>query len=212
MKLILLGLGVAAALGWAAGCGGNVVVDEAAGGGGGSGSTSSGGPSSSNATGSSTGPGGPTGTTGTGGNGQLCASVCELLEQLQCTEDNCVESCLDAYAQAPGCAPQLDAYIVCLLQNTTSCGAPPVCDGALSSWEQCANGGCGGDLECWAGPDGSCGCKGFCSGAEVGVECAPDPSGLFTCQCALGGQVIATCQEPNPSCSIESGCCAPFFP
>lgn len=205
MYLRWLGLGLVAALGWAAGCGGNVVVDsDGSGGAGGTTTTGPGGPT--------TGPGGP--TTGPGGDPTICAGLCNYMEQHQCgVEPDCVAECLDFYATQT-CIAELDAYFGCVLTYSTSCDLyAPECEGALNEYDQCVNGssGCAGSVECYGSSDGSCGCKGFCNGTDVSVDCAPGPSGVFDCSCVMAGSLIAVCQEDVATCDIQGGCCAPYF-
>jgi hypothetical protein len=202
MYLRLLGMGLAAALGWAAGCGGNVVVDgEGAGGSGGT---------------TTTGPGGPTTTTGPGGDPPTtCEALCGLLDQLDCGAGaTCVSDCLDFYAATSDCSAEVDAYFSCVIANSTDCNLDPVeCEVALQKFDECLNGttGCTGSVECYGGSDGSCGCKGYCNNQDVSVDCAPDPSGYYLCGCVMGGELVGTCQELNPTCDLQGGCCAPYF-
>lgn len=190
----LLGMSLAAALAWAAGCGGNVVVD----GQGGEGASSS--------------------TTGSGTPQTRCSTMCDLLASSGCSDTTtCPSDCLGIYDAAPGCVPEVDAYIDCIIANfSPSCAPPLQCLAVAEQLAVCVAGtnpspGCADGVECYGGSDGSCGCKGLCNGVEASVDCAPGPSGAFDCICAANGTQVGTCQEASPTCDIQSGCCAPFI-
>lgn len=192
----LLGMGLAAALAWAAGCGGTVVVDG---------------------TGQGGGAGGPS-TTGSGTPQTRCSMLCNSFAAAGCADaDTCPGDCLGIYDLAPGCAPAVDAYLDCIIASfPTDCAPPSQCIAAAAQLAACIEGtgpspGCSGEVDCYGGSDGSCGCKGLCDGVEASVDCVPGPAGTFDCACVANGAQVGTCQEANPTCDIQSGCCAPLI-
>jgi hypothetical protein len=200
MKMRWLGVGLLGALGWAVGCGGNVVVDTGSGGGTGAGGSSTQGPGSS----SSSSGGGPD---------AACQAACQALGQLGCLSDSveqCVSDCKVLFEE-PSCSAELEAYLQCLGANVTTCDLPPACIDASNAFDQCLNGGGCQNLECEGGSDGSCGCKGSCFGQDVAVECSPSPSGELACQCLMSGALVGTCVDSTAPCSPDTGCCAAFF-
>jgi hypothetical protein len=196
-----LGVGLLGALGWALGCGGDVVVDVGSGGGTGDGGRSNQGPGSSTSTG--------------GDLGAECQAVCGALGQLGCLStpiEECVAGCEDLFVQAPpSCSALADAYLQCLIANVTNCDLPPECTSASNQIEQCMSGGGCEAVECGGGSDGSCACKGSCFGQDLSVDCAPSPSGELVCECFASGNPVGTCVESAAPCSFDSGCCAAFF-
>ncbi len=194
-----LGMGLGAALAWAAGCGGTVVVDHE--GAGGSGGTAT------------TGPGGPTTTTGPGGEPPtLCESLCALSDQLGCgAESGCVSECLELYGMSSGCTAQLDAYLGCVLTNATSCDFnTPACNDPLAAYNQCMGGSTCGPHLCY--DDGaSCGCEGFCNGLNVSVKCEPGQWGQVDCTCQAENTIVAICQQDVAICDLLGGCCAKYL-
>lgn len=204
MEMKWLGVGLTAALGWALGCGGNVVIDEG-----------SGGATTTGTTGTTSTTGTTTTTTGTVDPGGTCQKFCLVLAQLGCdtgSQDECVASCLSLYDQQPACAPQLTGSLECLLGNMSSCELPPVCIDAQNAYEQCTSASGCQDVACSGASDGSCECKGFCAGQDLAVECAPGPSGELACQCFAGGGFAGSCVENGgAACSFDGGCCAQFF-
>ena len=206
MHLGWRGMGLAAAFGWAVGCGGIVVVDSEGAGGSGAAPTGSGMTTAISVTATGQGGGGPQG---------VCDALCAIGGALGCDwgESDCLAQCLQFYTEAGTCSGQLDAYFACVLSSLADCevwGSP--CDPYLEAYLECMNGSSGCDeYECIDGSDGSCGCKGYCNGQVVDATCVAEASGSLSCSCVADGQVLGTCQGSVDACNPESGCCAAYF-
>jgi hypothetical protein len=129
-----------------------------------------------------------------------------------CVGGDCLEECAGIYA--PGCAPEADAYLNCLIEAVPSndcdfdedfcfdeafaldsCGLGP-----------CSTSGCSGDGE-------RCSCAGSCNGALVEQFCFPVAPGQLNCDCYVDGDYEITCFDDTPAeaCSgVELSCCARF--
>lgn len=209
-KLGWLGMGVAAAFGWAVGCGGNVVVDHEGAGGSGAATTGPGGMTTAiSVTSSSTAGQG-------GGNPQtLCEGICALGESLSCAwgDSDCFPECIQSYAQAGGCSAELDSYYACALGSIVDCEVfIPQCDPYLAAYEEClfSSSGCD-EYECFGGSDGSCGCKGYCNDQTIESTCVLEASGALSCSCIADGDLLGYCQGSGDACNPESGCCSAYF-
>lgn len=190
-----------------AGCGGSVVVDGSPDDGtGGSGGTT---------TGTTTTPTTTTITTTTDP-ASLCQQFCDTASKLGCDPGgpSCVSDCVQTFAQAGACAPQLDAAISCIVENPpVDCNLPgPACQSLFDAFLKCQGSSSCTTNGCSASSDGSCTCDGVCNGSSVVAECKPMPNGQVFCNCYVGGSTFGNCQGDGAAgCDLDVGCCSQFW-
>ena len=204
-------------------CGGKVVVESTGatgtGGAGGTGTTTT---TSSNGDGgyfASTGDVSPVGVVSSSSGGQtLCQQICDKQTSKGCNAGpTCVSDCENTYQGAGACAPQLDAYVECLLMNNDpGCMDSPACSPQAAAYNACSSpSACNGTTSCSSTNNGSCDCQTSCNGSTFEVQCSPG-NAMDYCLCIKDGMPINKCAQPQGtglSCDIVKGCCgSSFFP
>jgi hypothetical protein len=218
MHFRLLGLlGAAGAVFLSFNCGGTVVFEAT---GGSSGSTTD--ASSTGTALTATGSTQSTGTTSvntstsvstTSGTTTSCEQVCAKFDAFGCADEGCIASCADVLSGP--CAMVFSAFVDCISEFATDCeDLPQQCDAQSDAYLLCYAGGCSGEQLCSG--TGSGGGETFCScteSCEVGTWEATCSSsgGQGQCDCKVDGMLVGKCDEANPSCDVEVGCCSQFF-
>jgi len=162
------------------------------------------------------------GSSGSGDPVQDCADWCHKYETLNCNlpgGSDCNTMCAEQVAGYPmECADLVAAYFACLVQNTTTCDFPTMCQAPQDSLDACqAMYGCTGDGICSAGMDmngnANCGCEDTCKNIKYSTDCTtPAGGGMTTCDCLVGGQSVGTCQQPDANaCGPQDSCCNAMY-
>ncbi len=223
----ILGLVVVASAVALVGCGG-VVNYTPDGGEGGSGANGGGG----------AGPNGPTNSNSNSNTTDVVSTGPQNTCELFCAQfgsciggGDCYDACEAFYT--PGCEPQADVYLQCLITDAPSdCSFPEgLCSSQLAGYNQCVNQSACFTEECSSG-GGECQCFGECNGAKVEQYCfasfggddatgtsvgsgaggggeAPPPQ-EFQCDCWVDGSYAGNCFDDFDACSLEQGCCQQY--
>lgn len=162
------------------------------------------------------------GSSGSGDPVQDCADACHKYETLNCNlpgGSDCNTMCAEQVAGFPTeCAAEVATYFECLVQNTTSCEFPTVCDAPQMALETCQlTYGCDPTSTCFGGGgmggEMSCGCDETCKGIKYSTNCTtPAGATMTTCDCLVSDKSVGMCQQTAAgACGAQDSCCNAMY-